>query len=104
MIPHVATVGSGLRGYAADMSLVHALTCDTCQWITAFATGLYLFAGHQSWRLVNILGAEEDALQAEFRAGKTVWPIYLMFVAVWPVLLGGATAFTVFSRLMQTKN
>jgi hypothetical protein len=85
------------------MTLTDTDHCDTWQWITAITVVLYLYAGHQSWRLVNIVGATEDALQAEFRAGRTPWGLYVTFVALWPILMGGATVFNLITKLTNPK-
>lgn len=58
--------------------------------VYALTALLYVFAGHQTWRLVNIVGAREDAIQAHYRNSGTPWVLYLPFVMLWPVFLAGS--------------
>lgn len=60
---------------------------DALAVVSVLLLAVYLFAGHQSWRLVNIVGAQEDAIQASYRAGKVPWLIYVPFLLLWPLLL-----------------
>lgn len=85
------------------MTLDQDIYRDGCHVVWGLVVALYLYAGHQSWRLVNIVGASEDALQVEFRAGRTPWLLYVGFVAIWPILLCGATVFNIYVHLTKPK-